>query len=294
MVAGRDLRPMAAMQQRLVDAQQSMEREYERVRHAESRYRLLFQVTLEAVLVLDAGNGRVSRPTRPPRRSSAWRRGASSAGPLSSSFDDAGQGELESAIAAARAAGRFSELRARVADGSRELLVAATLFRESRATFLLVRAQPASLVDADASPREPAFADDPAGRRCAGRLRDDRRRRSDTAGQPRVPGPRAARERAAGARGIHRSLARPSGCRSQRAARQPARARHRAPFATSIRGQYGASTEVRDLRGHDQADGKRPARSAFATSRRACRPRRAANTSPRSVQQMIELVGRVR
>ncbi|NJL08611.1 MAG: PAS domain-containing protein [Methylacidiphilales bacterium] len=38
---GRDLRTIASLQQRLVAAQQSMEREYARLRHAETRYRLL-------------------------------------------------------------------------------------------------------------------------------------------------------------------------------------------------------------------------------------------------------------
>ena len=38
---GRDLRANAALQQRLVDAQQSMERDYWRLRHVETRYRLL-------------------------------------------------------------------------------------------------------------------------------------------------------------------------------------------------------------------------------------------------------------
>ena len=42
LVVGRDLRPMAALQQRLVEAQQEMEREYTRIRNAEKRYRLLF------------------------------------------------------------------------------------------------------------------------------------------------------------------------------------------------------------------------------------------------------------
>ena len=42
-VVGRDLRPMAAMQQRLINAQQSMERDYAKLRHAETRYRLLFR-----------------------------------------------------------------------------------------------------------------------------------------------------------------------------------------------------------------------------------------------------------
>jgi hypothetical protein len=46
---GRDLRPVALLQQRLVEAQQSMEREYSRLRHAETRYRLLFHLASEAV-----------------------------------------------------------------------------------------------------------------------------------------------------------------------------------------------------------------------------------------------------
>src|SRR6201992_1107229 len=53
-VVGRDLRPPAAMQQRLISAQQSMERDYVRLRHAETRYRLLFQVSSEAVMIVNA------------------------------------------------------------------------------------------------------------------------------------------------------------------------------------------------------------------------------------------------
>ncbi|MET1082226.1 MAG: PAS domain-containing protein, partial [Burkholderiales bacterium] len=51
---GRDLRAVAALQQRLVDAQQSMERDYWRLRHVETRYRHLFQMASEAVLIVDA------------------------------------------------------------------------------------------------------------------------------------------------------------------------------------------------------------------------------------------------
>ena len=58
-VVGRDLRPLAIMQQRLINAQQSMERDYIRLRHAETRYRLLFQVSSEAVMIVDAGNNTI-------------------------------------------------------------------------------------------------------------------------------------------------------------------------------------------------------------------------------------------
>ena len=56
---GRSMRPMATLQQQLVSAQQSMEREYLKLRQTEARHRLLFQVASEAVLVVDAANRRI-------------------------------------------------------------------------------------------------------------------------------------------------------------------------------------------------------------------------------------------
>ncbi|MBY0224658.1 MAG: transcriptional regulator PpsR [Hyphomicrobium sp.] len=61
---GRDMRAVSTMQQRLVEAQQSMESDYARLRHAETRYRLLFQVTGEAVLILDADSNRIVESNR--------------------------------------------------------------------------------------------------------------------------------------------------------------------------------------------------------------------------------------
>ena len=56
---GRDLRAVAALQQRLVDAQMSMERDYAKLRFAETRYRLLFQTAGEPVLIVDAGTQKI-------------------------------------------------------------------------------------------------------------------------------------------------------------------------------------------------------------------------------------------
>jgi len=52
---GRDLRQFAAVQQRLVAAQQSMQRDYVRLRQTETRYRVLFESISEPVLIVDAG-----------------------------------------------------------------------------------------------------------------------------------------------------------------------------------------------------------------------------------------------
>ena len=56
---GRDLRTLATLQQRLVEAQMSMERDYSRLRHVETRYRILFQTSAEPVLVVDATTDKV-------------------------------------------------------------------------------------------------------------------------------------------------------------------------------------------------------------------------------------------
>jgi transcriptional regulator PpsR len=54
LAVGRDLRAVAAIQQRFVEAQQGMERDYWRQRQTEARYRMLFHVATDGVLVVDA------------------------------------------------------------------------------------------------------------------------------------------------------------------------------------------------------------------------------------------------
>ena len=56
------------MQQRLLQTQQSLERDYIRLRQAETRYRLLFDMAAEPVLIVDAGDAPHPRgqPCRAP------------------------------------------------------------------------------------------------------------------------------------------------------------------------------------------------------------------------------------
>ena len=53
-VFGRDLRALSVLQQKLMSAQESLERDYSRLRETEMRYRLLFQMSSEALLIFDA------------------------------------------------------------------------------------------------------------------------------------------------------------------------------------------------------------------------------------------------
>jgi transcriptional regulator PpsR len=56
---GREMRAALQVQQRLIQLQQSMERDYVRLRETEQRYRLLFDQTGEAVLIIDGQTRRV-------------------------------------------------------------------------------------------------------------------------------------------------------------------------------------------------------------------------------------------
>ena len=56
---GKSLKAVAELQARLIAAQQAMERDYWKLREVETRCRLLFDASNEAVLVLRAGNLRI-------------------------------------------------------------------------------------------------------------------------------------------------------------------------------------------------------------------------------------------
>ncbi len=138
-LVGRDLRQLATMQQRLISAQQSMERDYVRLRHAETRYRLLFQVSAEAVMMIDAQTTGIIDVN--PAAISLLNQ----AGPqlikssFTSLFDPADVPAIENCLADIRATGRDGSIRVRLAENKRACQLAASLFRQERASLLLVR-----------------------------------------------------------------------------------------------------------------------------------------------------------
>jgi PAS domain-containing protein/DNA-binding protein Fis len=169
---GRDLRPLSQLQQRLVQAQQSLERDYSRLRHAETRYRLLFRMSSEAVFILDSGAvPRVIEANDAARRllhgnggaAAAARGAADGAGtnggppaaqvgvpgrPSEEIFDTAGRESVQLLLSGVRSSGRTDSVRVRLApdaagaeasEPASEVVVSATLFRQDNATLFLVQ-----------------------------------------------------------------------------------------------------------------------------------------------------------
>jgi transcriptional regulator PpsR len=138
---GRDLRAMVALQRRLVDAQQSMERDYWRFREAETRYRHLFETSAEAVLIVDGLTQKVLEANPVARTLCAGTRARLVGATLAALFDPGHAERLQNLLAAARSVGRQDPMRARLAGGS-EVTVSASVFRQDEAAFVLVRLAP--------------------------------------------------------------------------------------------------------------------------------------------------------
>lgn len=60
LMLGRDLRPIAELQQRLVKAQLALEKDYESRRDFETRYRVLMETSRDALALIDAASGRIT------------------------------------------------------------------------------------------------------------------------------------------------------------------------------------------------------------------------------------------
>ncbi len=143
---GRDLRETFMLQRRLVDAQQSMERDYWRFREAETRYRNLFQASAEAVLIADGRSLRVLEAN--PAALALLGGGSAKPGKvidaaLASLFAAEAAEPLAAAVASARSVGRHERLTTTVAATKLAVTVSLASFRQEQAAFLLVRLSPA-------------------------------------------------------------------------------------------------------------------------------------------------------
>lgn len=140
--AGRDMRTVSALQQRLVEAQQAMERDYWRLRHVETRYRLLFQLAAETILVVDSSTMKVMDANAAAGRlfGEAPEKLTGRAFPFGISAEHIRA--VSDALANARAVGKSGEVLVRLARGSDEYSLTASTFRQDSSTLLLIRFTP--------------------------------------------------------------------------------------------------------------------------------------------------------
>lgn len=291
---GRDLRSVAALQQRLVEAQQSLERDYARLRHAETRYRLLFQLASEAVLIVDEANQNVveANPAAVTLFGDGSRHVVGRRFP--DGFDAEGTKAIDRMLGALRAAGRAEDVRVRLAAGGSQFIASASLFRQDKAAFFLVRlsglgTEPAAASGAGVRARllevVESLPDGFVTTGTDGNVLGCNRAFLDLA--------QLATEEQARGESLERWLGRPgvdlgvllSNLRQHGSVRL---------FATTLRGEYGSSTEV-EISAVSVPDSTPPCIgfSIRNVGRRLPTEARSAKELPRSVEQLTELIGRV-
>lgn len=133
---GRDLRALSQLQQRLLNAQRSMEQDYTKLRDTEMRYRLLFQLSSEAVLIIDPHKRRVTEAN--PAAQALF--GVPLVGhPLNELFAADCLPQIESQLATVRGGGVAEEQAVQLQHKARPAHAKLSLFRQDDATLVLMR-----------------------------------------------------------------------------------------------------------------------------------------------------------
>ncbi len=143
LAVGRDMRAIAAIQERFIETQQDMERGYWSVRQAEARYRLLFQVATDAVMVIDPETLLILDAN--PAAGALF---SSTGEPLigkhaTVGFAHVSRSAVNELLVSARVSGQSGEIRARLLGSVAMTSVAATSFRADDTMRLLVRVRAA-------------------------------------------------------------------------------------------------------------------------------------------------------
>ena len=139
LAVGRDLRTIAAIQQRYVESQQDMERGYWQARQAEARYQLLFQVATDAVIVVDAESMQIIEANHAAAVLLDATAEALRGRHVSAGFEHHSRSAVNELLGNARTTGQSSEIRARLQGTLASTSVAATPFRADDSMRLLVR-----------------------------------------------------------------------------------------------------------------------------------------------------------
>jgi transcriptional regulator PpsR len=138
-VGGRDLRAYAALQQQILNAQMALEQDYWRLRQVESRYRLLFQMAGEPLLILDEASARVleANPLADELLGTGGKSIVGKVFPIG--FDKAGTLTLRELLLEVGALGRATSIAVSTADRSKTFTVSANLLRQGNEARILVR-----------------------------------------------------------------------------------------------------------------------------------------------------------
>lgn len=149
---GLDMRTTSVLQQRLIQTQQSLERDYMKLRQAEARYRLLFELENDAVVIVEADSGRIREANPATHRQAGAKPGTLANRPLTVLIDPADHAHVLAHLGRASVSDAIEALVVKLAGKDVKAALTATAFRQDRALFFLVRLIPGAV-----EARQPLF-----------------------------------------------------------------------------------------------------------------------------------------
>ena len=296
---GRDLRSTVALQRRLVEAQQTMERDYWRFREADTRYRHLLQTSHEPLLVVDGQNQRVVEANPAAEALVGKSKGGVVGMGLSALFDEPSAEALQSLLAAARAVGKRDPVRLALAEDGALAWVSATLFRQDQVPYLLLRVVPVGKMPPvhgaghAAGPSVQGLYQAYVGQASDGLVFTDAQGRVLTANRTFALMAQLSAEEQARGEMLDRWLGR-TGVELSVLVTNLRQRGSVGLFTTSLRGEFGAQIEVEiSASVLSMPDGPRLGFAIRDISRRLQGEERTPDRVSRSVSELTELVGRV-
>ena len=147
LLLGRDLRPIAEMQQQLVRAQMALERDYESQREYDTRFRVLMEATRDAVVFVALGSGRVLEANAAAAALMGLSADELKGAVFAQEFESKRRGELMSTLTATAIAETTTPVELLARRSRKRLLLTPSVFRAAGERMLFARLENADEVE---------------------------------------------------------------------------------------------------------------------------------------------------
>ncbi|MEM6276999.1 MAG: PAS domain S-box protein, partial [Pseudomonadota bacterium] len=159
LMLGRDLRPIAEMQQQLVKAQIALERDYEAQREYDTRYRVLMDTSKDALVFVQISNGRVADLNISAAKMLGGKQADIIGHAFAQEFEGRRRGEFLETLTNAAISDGTKSVALQARRSGKEVRIVPTVFRASGERLLLCRLE----LEASSDPVSDELGEDLSG-----------------------------------------------------------------------------------------------------------------------------------
>jgi transcriptional regulator PpsR len=147
LMLGRDLRPLADMQQKLVMAQMALEKDHETQREMDTRYRVLMEMTRDAIVLVSMSTGRITDVNAAGALMLGGTRSDLLGSAIAQEFEGRRRGEFLESMNNLAVSDTSSPIELQARRSQKRVLVVPMVFRAAGERLLLCRLESAAKVD---------------------------------------------------------------------------------------------------------------------------------------------------